>query len=91
MPVEVLVVFSDGRQVTKAWDGRDRWRRLVYHGPAKVVRADVDPERKIAIDIRPANNSWVDEQGASRRSAWKWSARFLLWLQNLLELHAVLG
>lgn len=91
MPVEILVVFSDGRRAQETWDGQERWKRFTYRGPAKVVRAEVDPERKLALDVRPANNTWVDEEGRSRRAALKWSARFMLWLQNLLELHAVLG
>jgi Peptidase family M1 domain len=91
MPVEIRIEFADGRTVNEAWDGRDRWTRFKYPGPAKVVRAVVDPEGKIALDVEPGNNSWEDEKGLARRAATKWSARFLFWLQNLLELHALLG
>jgi hypothetical protein len=90
LPVEILVELEGGRTVTEAWDGQDRWTRLRYPG-ARVVRALVDPERKIAIDVNPSNNSWVDEKGVARRSARKWAARYLLWLQHLLELHAVVS
>jgi hypothetical protein len=51
----------------------------------------VDPERRIALDVNPANNSWVDEKGSAPRAARKWAARWMFWLQNLLELHTVLG
>jgi hypothetical protein len=91
MPVELLVEFTDGRAVRETWDGRYRWTRFRYSGAAKVARAIVDPERKIALDVNPANNAWLDEEGVSRRAATKWTARFLLWLQNLMELQAVLG
>jgi hypothetical protein len=91
LPVDLRIAFEDGRLVTETWDGQDRWRRFVYPGPARVVRAEVDPERKLAIDVRPANNYWLDEHGAARRAAFKWSARWMFWLQNLLELHTVLG
>jgi hypothetical protein len=90
MPVEVLVEFADGRRVTETWDGRDRWTRFRYSG-AKVLRAVVDPERKIAIDVDPANNVWIDETGPARRAATKWAARWMFWLQNLLELHTAVG
>jgi len=83
--------MSDGRVVDETWDGRERWTRFRYSGPAKVRRAMVDPERKLAIDVDPTNNAWVDEKGFARRAATRWSARFLFWLQNLLELHTVLG
>jgi hypothetical protein len=91
MPVDVLVEFSDGTHVTETWDGQYRWTRFRYQREARVRRAVVDPERKLAFDIDPANNAWVEEAGAARRAATKWSARWMFWLQNLLELHAVLG
>jgi peptidase M1-like protein len=91
MPVEVLVAFADGRTAIESWDGQYRWKQFKYRGSAKVVRATVDPEGKLAIDVDPANNDWVDEDGWSRRSALKWSARWMFWLQNLLETHMVLG
>jgi hypothetical protein len=58
-----------------------------------VRRVVVDPERRLALDVNPANNSWVDdaEKAAARRAARKWAARWMFWLQNLLELHTVLG
>ena len=88
LPVEVLVEFADGRTATTRWDGQDRWTRLRYPG-ARVTRAVVDPAGKIALDVDPSNNSWVDEKGVAARAARKWSLRFLLWLQHLLELHTV--
>ena len=65
--------------------------RFRYQGAAKVVRATVDPEGKIALDVKPANNAWLDETGPARRAGTKWAGRFLFWLQNLLELHLLLG
>ena len=51
----------------------------------------VDPEHKLALDIDPANNAWLDDKGQARRAALKWSARFLFWLQSLLELQQSAG
>jgi hypothetical protein len=91
LPVEVQVEWSDGRVRRETWDGRDRWARFRYHEPVKISRVVVDPDHKLALDVNPANNSWTSESGVARRAARKLSARFLLWLQNLLELHTVLG
>jgi hypothetical protein len=88
LPVEVLVEFADGRTVSAAWDGQDRWTRLSYPG-ARVTRAIVDPSGRIALDVNPSNNAWVDEKGVARRAARKWTLRYLLWLQHLLEMHTV--
>ncbi len=90
MPVEIRVDLADGRVVEETWDGRDRWTRLEYSG-ARVVRAVVDPRGKIALDVQPANNEWIEERGPARRAATKWAARWMFWLQNLLELHMVVG
>jgi Peptidase family M1 domain len=90
LPVELRVDLADGRTVTERWDGRDRWALFRYEG-AGVVRAVVDPGRKIAIDVDPSNNEWISDAGPARRAATKWAARYLFWLQNLLELHAVVG
>jgi len=91
LPVELSVEFDGGRQLLERWDGKDRWARFRYAGSAKVVRAVVDPAGKLALDVDRANNSWVDERGLARRAASKWAARWMFWLQNLLELQAVLG
>jgi aminopeptidase N len=90
MPVELRVDFADGRTVSERWDGRDRWKRFRYEG-AEVVRAMVDPGHKIAIDARPSNNEWIESEKPARRAGTKWAARYLLWLQDLLEMHAVVG
>jgi hypothetical protein len=90
LPVELLVVFADGRSVTERWDGRERWRRFEYPG-AKVVRAVVDPKRRIAIDVDVVNNEWIEPTGLARRASTKWAARFLLWLQAFLEMQAAVG
>jgi hypothetical protein len=90
LPVELRVDLADGRSVTERWDGRDRWARFRYEG-ARVVRAVVDPGHKIAIDVNPSNNAWISDEKPARRAATKWAARYLFWLQNLLELGAVVG
>jgi hypothetical protein len=90
LPVELRVELEDGRSLVERWDGQDRWRRFEYKG-AKVVRAVVDPDRKIAIDVDPVNNEWISNDGPAWRASTKWAARFLLWLQTFLELQTAVG
>ncbi len=90
LPVELRVEFADGRVVNERWNGRERWYRFSYTG-AEVVRAVVDPGHKIAIDVEPSNNEWLKDDRQAVRAATKWAARYLLWLQNLLELHTMVG
>jgi hypothetical protein len=91
LPVELRVDFADGRSVRETWDGRDTWKRFTYSDASKVVRAVLDPEGKIALDVDRGNNAWIAETGFAERAATKWAARWMFWLQNLLELHLLLG
>jgi hypothetical protein len=91
LPVEIRFEFEDGRRVDETWDGREPWKRFTFQDGKKLRRAVVDPGNKLAIDVNRANNEWRDEDGLARRAASKWSARYLFWIQTLLELHTVLG
>jgi hypothetical protein len=91
LPVELRVDFADGRSVVETWDGKDRWKRFSYTDASKVVRAVVDPGNKIALDVDRGNNVWIADTGPAERAATKWAARWMFWLQNLLELHLLLG
>jgi hypothetical protein len=83
LPVDVLVTFADGRQVRERWDGRDRWRLYRWERPARGVTAQVDPGRTLLLDVNTTNNSWTLEPQA-RLAARKWSAHWLVWLQDVL-------
>jgi len=41
--------------------------------------------------VDPSNNEWISDTRPAPRAATKWAARYLFWLQNLLELHTVVG
>ncbi|HLJ90520.1 MAG TPA: M1 family metallopeptidase [Candidatus Angelobacter sp.] len=56
-PETVEIKFSDGKTVREHWDGRDRWVRYMYDGPAEVESAEVDPDHQIMLDKNFFNNS----------------------------------
>ena len=82
-PVDVLMVFADGSRVRRAWDGRYRWQLFVEERPAKLAWAEVDPDRVLALDVRPSNNSRRLKPDA-RLPAVKWASKWLVWFQDLL-------
>jgi hypothetical protein len=82
-PVEVLLVFEDGSRLRRRWDGRYRWRLFVEERPAKLAWAEVDPDRVLALDLFPSNNSRRLEPGG-RLAAVKWASKWLVWFQDLL-------
>jgi len=94
LPVEVLIRFSDGRELLENWDGLDRRRKYVYTEMSHVDYAVVDPERKLLLDINPVNNSrWNEEKPGTGLTAAtvKWTSKWIFWVQNLLETFAFLG
>lgn len=89
LPVEVLVVFEDGKKIVEHWDGKYRWKRFSYTGPARIQKAVVDPDFKLVIDINRTNNSMMRK--ANTLAPLKWTSNWLLWLQHLLELFTIFG
>jgi hypothetical protein len=81
--VEVVVRFKDGSHETRFWDGRARWARLEFVGPAEVESAQIDPGGIWLIDENMANNS----RGADglRRNVVKLMTQLLFTVQCVLH------
>jgi len=82
-PVEVQAVFEDGKQVRQTWDGKERWKKFSSRGPSRIVRAEVDPDRKVLLDVDWSNNSRLvtPDPRAARRLA----GGFLFWVESALS------
>jgi hypothetical protein len=89
IPVDIEVDFEGGQRLRETWDGQYLWKRFLYRGPKKVVRAVVDPEFKIVADVNRTNNSWNRRPNAF--APWQWVANWLGWLQHAFEFFGVLG
>jgi Peptidase family M1 domain len=89
-PVEVVLVFEDGSEVHKQWDGASRWQLYVEERPSKLRYAVVDPERKLALDLSYTNNSMLLEPAATF-PARKWASKWMIWLQDFLLTFAFFG
>lgn len=79
MPVEVVTTFQDGDQERELWDGEARWQRYEYLRSSPAVKVEVDPDHKLLLDTRWANNSyttWFNAEPVLKRAA------DLLWLMQ---------
>jgi Peptidase family M1 domain len=83
MPVDVLVSFADGQRVRERWDGRDRWKLYRWERAARAATAQVDPDRVLLIDVNFTNNTSAIEPDRAR-AARKWTAIWVVWLQDAL-------
>ena len=57
LPVEILVHFSNGKEVTELWDGKSRFKDFLYTGIEMVEWVKIDPDFKISMDVDFINNS----------------------------------
>jgi len=89
VPVEVLVVFEDGKKVRESWDGLYRWKKFTYKSPVRIKEAIVDPEFKLVLDINRTNNSMMEKP--NRLAPLKWISNWLVWLQHALESFTIFG
>ncbi len=88
-PVDIKVVFSDGETVTEKWNGRSLEKVFRFIRPAMLVSAEIDPERKILVDINLLNNSKIMEKDTG--AAKKLGVKFLFWIQNIIEMFSFFG
>jgi len=87
MPVEVLIHFDNGAEILETWDGKSRTKEFAYERPEKIIRAQIDPEKKIMIDIDFHNNSLTTKP--KKAVIWKYTLKFLFWLQNAMQSFAI--
>ncbi len=82
-PVDVLVTFKNGEQVTEQWSGRERWKLYTFDRAAEVLSAQIDPRHVLLLDVDYTNNSrTLAPRG--REAATKWSLKWAVWLQDCL-------
>ena len=86
-PMEVLFVFEDGHEIRRRWPGAARWRLLTEDYPAKLDYAVIDPDVVLALDLYPSNNS-LEADPEPGLPAWKWAARWTVWLEDFLSTFA---
>ena len=88
MPVTVEVQYEDSTMETVTWDGRERARTFTFIRNSPVRMASVDPRRTIWIDVDFSNNVWTTDVPGG--SIWKYTAKALYWLQNVVLYSAIL-
>jgi hypothetical protein len=82
VPVDIEIRFADGHVERKYWDGAYRWVRYNFLRPAKIVAVEVDPQRKLQLDLSYANNSWQEKYNVALST--HWTGQLLFWAQNVM-------
>ncbi len=86
-PVEILIKFKNGEEILEKWNGNERYIVYKYNKNSPVVSAEVDPERKVWLDVNFLNNGKTIR--SNRSASLKYSTRWLFWMQNFLQFVAI--
>jgi hypothetical protein len=88
-PVEILVTFEDGSTQTLHWSGAEGLKVFEFTGGSKVVSAQIDPQHKLGLDVDLNNNSLTLQPPLA--PCWKYAAKVVFWVQNLMQTLSFLG
>jgi len=81
-PIDLAFKFEGKPPERVSWDGQQRWRRFEFHRPEKLEWVNLDPERRIELDVDWLNNARRIEP--DQRAAVRLASRWLLIVQQLL-------
>ena len=81
LPVDVAFKFEGKPVERQTWDGREPTRTFRFTRAEKLEWVDVDPDRKIVLDVNWVNNG--RRLAPDARPAASWTARWLFVLQNI--------
>lgn len=89
-PIPLVTTFADGESVEEMVDGRKERTTFEYRSQARAESAEVDPGRVLLLDRHRGNNGVTLDPGPARTAANRWSARWMIWLEDALLTYVAL-
>lgn len=86
VPQVLVVRFADGSAETVRWDGADHWKRFTWVRPARVISAELDPQRLHYLDVNKLDDSRTIDPDS--RASRRWGAELAALFQALVALLA---
>jgi hypothetical protein len=86
VPQTLVVKFADGSQETVQWNADEKWHWFTWVKPAKVVSAELDPQRQHYLDASKLDDSRTMKADSS--AARRWTSDFAALAQFILSLIA---
>ena len=89
VPQRVKITFANGDEVVEEWDGKARSYEFKYERTEKIVRAEIDPDRYIRMDINTINNSRSINK--DKNVVRKYFLKVMMSFQSLFHLFSILA
>ncbi len=83
VPVEIKVTYPDGRYTMVHWDGKGKNKTFNFDDLPNIVSAEIDPDRKIFLDLNFTNNSKTKETNI--KPIVKYAGKAQNWMQSLIH------
>ena len=83
VPVELRWYWTDGTITDQVWDGKDPMHGIYKLSTKQLQAIEIDPERKLFLDIDFNNNSYTLEP--DKGGIWKYATRSIYWVQNIIQ------
>jgi len=82
VPETLLIKFDDGTSETLDWPAGERWHRFLFERPVRVASAQLDPERKVLLDLDKLDDGRIRERAPA--AARRWMLEFKAWVELCL-------
>ena len=82
-PVEIVLLWEDGTRTIENWDGEASSYTFTFEKDQKLIAAEIDPERKLLLDIDFNNNSLTLQP--AKGGILKYATRSMYWVQNAIQ------
>lgn len=89
VPQKVKITFADGEEVLEEWNGKARSYEFEYVRAEKIVKAEIDPDNIISMDINLINNSKVVKK--DKDVVWKYFSKVMMSFQSVFHLFSILA
>jgi len=88
--IPVVVTFADGEIARDSFDGRSDRMTFEYRSAAPAATASVDPDAVLQLDQNRRNNGMSLDDSLAATAGNRWSARWMIWLQDALLTYVAL-
>ena len=82
LPIEVHISYEDGSGTTFIWDGLERSSEFTNVGTSKIVKVELDPDRKLNLEKNFIDNSYTNYITKGHK---KYTSKLKLGLQHFLD------
>lgn len=93
LPVPVRLTFDDGTTQDVVWTRAEqlerRWKRIRFESDARVVSAEIDPDRGYYLDLDMSDNQWFADSDA--RVPMRWTERVFSQLSRQFQWQKGIG